>query len=969
LARLIVTNQQGKEVSHSLGKGSPELIVGRAKSCAIRTKESTVSREHARITWDKGIVHLVDLGSSNGTFFKTEKIEERYLDDGDVFHCGSFRVRFELDQEEREAVLLDSADILIADSQEIEVDDNDSGIIFGLQEDDDEDLFPELEAPESPGTIDEAALPSPDPEPDQQPQFDEFNRQLVIKDEQLSELRIELKQIRDELDAQAEAKTALQADIETLQDKNNVPQAQYDALGAEKLALEEELKDAQQSVSERGTRLKALENQILKLGEGQPSARELNDLRAAAEEKNKLLNRNEELSAEIVSLKATIEAIESQESAQKSAQEEADKDIAAVRKELEQAQAKVAEQQLELTAQESSQKAADKDIGAIRKQLTKAQAKVAEQQLELTAAEASKKALEVEMGRLGAAHQSLLETHEALAKDRDDLHAIAHDSSPLEALEKQVESLNKQIGLLEEERDVAQANAKESQETAGAQAKEIAAARQQAAALEQHNDELKELMATMPDAEESNAERKAWVKLEKEHKSLLKECEQLTSSLSASAKLKSDADVSHEKMAAELEKALDCTREERDAFEASLQELKGKSSELEDSLLHAVARSQLEQVEEQLATLQKELDATLNKAERESARADELVAQLKQTHSSTEGSEQEIAGLKIQLSEAKAELSQTKKALNKSDLTGAKAQDSLSSLEADLKSAKHEKAALEQRQSKFETEAEQLRQAAERGDLVPTLQSQLEDKDKALSLAQAELAESAETAAQATDLANTIAARDAKIESLKADLDDLKAASRGQMKRISELLKEKETLGSASSDTSQLDAARNEFSALQEQFNKLELEKDRMSQALEEATQQRSKLRKELEAAGTQLEEAASLKSRLEAAQEEVDRLSKALDVMTNSTGENLAADAALNAIRAAMEEFVDELNSAVSVFRQNCETVALCLEDIKQGQNIDDNHLAATEILQSTQDDIVSIKKSLRKIRQEQLS
>jgi hypothetical protein len=69
------------------------------------------------------------------------------------------------------------------------------------------------------------------------------------------------------------------------------------------------------------------------------------------------------------------------------------------------------------------------------------------------------------------------------------------------------------------------------------------------------------------------------------------------------------------------------------------------------------------------------------------------------------------------------------------------------------------------------------------------------------------------------------------------------------------------------------------------------------------------------------------------------------------------------------MEEFVDELNSAVSVFRQNCETVALCLEDIKQGQDIDDNHLAATEILQSTQDDIEAIKKSLRKIRQEQLS
>ena len=62
-----------------------ESIIGRSRTSAVHIPETTVSRQHARVTVnDGGIVLLADLGSANGTVVNGEKVEgDRRLADGD----------------------------------------------------------------------------------------------------------------------------------------------------------------------------------------------------------------------------------------------------------------------------------------------------------------------------------------------------------------------------------------------------------------------------------------------------------------------------------------------------------------------------------------------------------------------------------------------------------------------------------------------------------------------------------------------------------------------------------------------------------------------------------------------------------------------------------------------------------------------------------------------------------------------
>lgn len=80
-----------------------DVLVGRASDCAIRTAGHSVSRKHARIGWQDGLFVLEDLGSSNGTFYFTERLEPNLpviLEDGVLFRCGAFELRFERDAQD-----------------------------------------------------------------------------------------------------------------------------------------------------------------------------------------------------------------------------------------------------------------------------------------------------------------------------------------------------------------------------------------------------------------------------------------------------------------------------------------------------------------------------------------------------------------------------------------------------------------------------------------------------------------------------------------------------------------------------------------------------------------------------------------------------------------------------------------------------------------------------------------------------
>jgi len=67
-----------------------EMLIGRSDEAEIQIDDEGVSRKHAKISkLADGQVMLIDLGSTNGTFFNGTKISEHILKDGDKIQIGS----------------------------------------------------------------------------------------------------------------------------------------------------------------------------------------------------------------------------------------------------------------------------------------------------------------------------------------------------------------------------------------------------------------------------------------------------------------------------------------------------------------------------------------------------------------------------------------------------------------------------------------------------------------------------------------------------------------------------------------------------------------------------------------------------------------------------------------------------------------------------------------------------------------
>lgn len=69
--------------------------VGRAEECRLRIESPTVSRQHAKVEVRGDKITVQDLGSKNGTFVRSQKIQgPQALQDGDVVQFGSIRFVF-----------------------------------------------------------------------------------------------------------------------------------------------------------------------------------------------------------------------------------------------------------------------------------------------------------------------------------------------------------------------------------------------------------------------------------------------------------------------------------------------------------------------------------------------------------------------------------------------------------------------------------------------------------------------------------------------------------------------------------------------------------------------------------------------------------------------------------------------------------------------------------------------------------
>jgi hypothetical protein len=87
LGRFTILN--GSRAGERLGLGGSGIRIGRESTiCEIVLENPKVSRLHAEVVSIDGKVLLIDRNSSNGTFVNDQKIDRRFLKDGDIIYFG-----------------------------------------------------------------------------------------------------------------------------------------------------------------------------------------------------------------------------------------------------------------------------------------------------------------------------------------------------------------------------------------------------------------------------------------------------------------------------------------------------------------------------------------------------------------------------------------------------------------------------------------------------------------------------------------------------------------------------------------------------------------------------------------------------------------------------------------------------------------------------------------------------------------
>ncbi len=90
--KILWRDAQGNEGAVDLV--GPPCTIGRAMESTIRSDDAMVSRHHARIVLASGGWAVEDLGSSNGIFYREQRVTRHTLQHGDAVRCGSLWIRY-----------------------------------------------------------------------------------------------------------------------------------------------------------------------------------------------------------------------------------------------------------------------------------------------------------------------------------------------------------------------------------------------------------------------------------------------------------------------------------------------------------------------------------------------------------------------------------------------------------------------------------------------------------------------------------------------------------------------------------------------------------------------------------------------------------------------------------------------------------------------------------------------------------
>src|SRR4030095_9796867 len=72
-----------------------QFIIGRRRKASdLPIKDGNISRKHAAVIRRNGTFYIKDLGSTNGIDYKGMRIDNKRIDEGDVFHLCDYELRF-----------------------------------------------------------------------------------------------------------------------------------------------------------------------------------------------------------------------------------------------------------------------------------------------------------------------------------------------------------------------------------------------------------------------------------------------------------------------------------------------------------------------------------------------------------------------------------------------------------------------------------------------------------------------------------------------------------------------------------------------------------------------------------------------------------------------------------------------------------------------------------------------------------